>query len=131
MASHIDGFVARLRAASAPHQDPEARFWAMTEDYLNCFVELPNVALLWFGYWVDVAHERRVEAIDQMHRAIIAVLREHLEALLVDDPGARAHALFSYLVGTVIQQAVRPVPFPELRAEIATLCHLRAGTAAP
>jgi hypothetical protein len=40
-------------------------------------------------------------------------------------PAAPA-ALFSYLLGTLMQQAVRPLPFAELKPEIATVCRLES-----
>jgi hypothetical protein len=55
---------------------------------------------------------------------MIDVLRDLLADIPVDDPPRRAHALFSYLLGTLMQQAVRPLPFAELRPEIAAVCRL-------
>jgi len=39
---------------------------------------------------------------------MIDVLRDLVADIPVDDPPRRAHALFSYLLGTLMQQAVRP-----------------------
>lgn len=124
MASHIDGCLVRVRAAAGLHNQPLDRFWAAVETYLEIFAEQPNAALLWFSYWVEVGHQKRQEPIDHMHRQVTAVLTDLLTDIPVDNPSARAHALFSYLLGTVIQQAVRPLPFSELAPEIAAVCQL-------
>jgi hypothetical protein len=71
-----------------------------------------------------VGQKARLEPIDRMHQMMIGVLRDLLAEIPVDDPPARAHALFSYLLGTLMQQAVRPLPFSELMPEIATVCRL-------
>jgi AcrR family transcriptional regulator len=127
MASHIRGCLDRIGEAVSRHERPVDRFWAGVRTYLEIFAERPNAALPWFSYWVDVGQKGRLEPIDQMHQAMIGVLRDLLAGIPVDDPPARAHALYSYLLGTLMQQAVRPLPFPELRPEIATVCRLDLG----
>ena len=61
-----------------------------------------------------------------MHATIIDLLVELLDALAIDDARRRAHALLSYLLGTVVQQTVRPVPFNALRPEVAAVAGLAA-----
>jgi AcrR family transcriptional regulator len=124
MARHMSGCLDRIADAANQHECPLDRFWAAIRTYLEIFTERPNAALLWFSYWVDVGQKSRLEPIDRMHQAMIGVLRDLLIAIPVDDPPARAHALFSYLLGTLMQQAVRPLPFSELMLEIATVCRL-------
>ncbi|MFC4585340.1 TetR/AcrR family transcriptional regulator [Sphaerisporangium corydalis] len=124
MARHMSGCLDRIGDAANRHERPVDRFWAAVRTYLEIFAERPNAALLWFSYWVDVGQKGRLEPIDRMHQAMIGVLHDLLADVPVDDPPARAHALFSYLLGTLTQQAVRPVPFSELMPEIATVCRL-------
>ncbi|ABW15958.1 hypothetical protein Franean1_6621 [Parafrankia sp. EAN1pec] len=93
-------------------------------EYLEIFAERPKVAPLWFSYWIDVGHKERLDTIDRMHQQIIALLRDLLADIPVEAPAARAHALFSYLLGTIVQQAVNPLPFERLRPEIAAVCQL-------
>jgi AcrR family transcriptional regulator len=124
MASHVNDCLARTRAAAEAHDRPPDRFWAAVQAYLEIFAERPNAALLWFSYWVEVGHKQRLEPIDRMHRQVTALLADLLADIPVDDPPARARALFSYLLGTLVQQAVRPVPFTQLQPEIAAVCRL-------
>jgi AcrR family transcriptional regulator len=124
MASHVNDCLARTRAAAAAHDRPLDRFWAAVRTYLEIFAERPNAALLWFSYWVEVGHKQRMEPVEGMHRQVTAVLTDLLADIPVDDPPARARALFSYLLGTLVQQAVRPLPFTQLQPEIAAVCRL-------
>ncbi|MCW2919903.1 MAG: TetR family transcriptional regulator [Actinomycetia bacterium] len=126
MTAHLSAFLDHVREAAARHESPADRFWAAVRAYLEMFAERPSTALLWFSYWVEAGQKSRIEPIDRMHQDVTAVLRDLLADIPVDAPTERAHALFSYLLGTVIQQAVRPLPFPALTPEIATLCHLNA-----
>jgi AcrR family transcriptional regulator len=124
MARHMSGCLDRIGDAANQHERPVDRFWAAIQAYLEIFAEQPNAALLWFSYWVEVGQKGRLEPIDRMHQTMIGVLRDLLTDIPVDDPSARAHALFSYLLGTIMQQAVRPLPFSELMPEITTVCRL-------
>ena len=124
MARHLNSCLDRIRQAADQHEGPVDRFWAAVRAYLEIFAEKPSAALLWFSYWVDVGQKSRHEPIDRMHQAMIHVLRDLLAAIPVSDPPARAHALFSYLLGTLMQQAVRPLPFSALMPEIAAVCRL-------
>ncbi|MFD0687558.1 TetR/AcrR family transcriptional regulator [Actinomadura fibrosa] len=124
MARHLDGCLDRVARAAGRHERPLDRFWAAVRAYLEIFAERPNAAFLWFSYWVDVGQKGRVEPIDRMHQSMIGAFRELLAAVPVEDPSTRARALFSYLLGTLMQQAVRPLPFEELEPEIAAVCRL-------
>ena len=124
MARHMSGCIDRIAEASSRHDSPPDRFWAAVQAYLEIFTQRPNAAFLWFSYWVDVGQKGRLEPIDRMHQTMIGVLRDLLADIPVDDAPSRAHALFSYLLGTLMQQAVRPLPFAELKPQIATVCGL-------
>ncbi|HEY3682037.1 MAG TPA: TetR family transcriptional regulator [Streptosporangiaceae bacterium] len=124
MAGHIDAFAARVRAAADHHRKPETRFWAVVREYLETFREMPGTARLWFEYWIDATRKGRPAAIERSHAQVAAVFAEHLAAAGVADAGDRADALFTYLLGAVVRQAVRPRPFSELRPRIALLAGL-------
>jgi AcrR family transcriptional regulator len=125
MAAHIDAFIGKIRKAAARHEDPVDRFWAAVAEYLDSFQEMPGAALLWFDYWIDATRKNRLEPIEQMHRDVIAIFTGMLAAIPVDDPDKRADALFSYLMGTVVRQAVQPKPFAEIRSQVAAICPIK------
>ncbi|WP_158887564.1 TetR/AcrR family transcriptional regulator [Amycolatopsis anabasis] len=127
MAGHINAFLASLREVAARHEDPHARLWAVLKAYLETFAERSNAAFLWFEYWVAAGRAEHPQAIDAMLRSVTGLLTELLAGLDVDDPRARARALLSYLLGTVVQQRVRPRPFATLRAEMEPLCLANYG----
>ena len=122
MASHLSAFLDQVRASADRHTDPVDRFWAAVRTYLAAFAEQPSAAFLWFAYWVEVGQKSHIEPIDRMHREVTDALAALLADIPVADPFARARALFSYLLGTVVQQAVRAQPFAELMPDIAALC---------
>ena len=121
-AAHITAFLDTVRAAADRHDDAADRFWAAMHAYVTTFEQQPNAARLWFAYWLDAGRRSRTRSIDDMHREVTALLAELLAAVGVDDPRLRAHALLSHLLGTVVQQAVQPLPFAALAGEIAGLC---------
>ena len=124
MAGHITAFVANLREAADGHEKPVDRFWAAVDDYLQTFREMPGSAQLWFEYWIDATRKGRLDPIERMHRQVIAIFAELLQAVPVDAPAQRAQTLFSYLLGTVVRQAVEPSPPDVIRAEISAICAL-------
>ncbi len=111
MAGHIHAFVERLRLVASRYEDSVERFWAVVNDYVVCFDELPNAATLWLEYWIDSVRRQRVVALQRTVEPISILLVELLEALPVRARPEAAHALLSYLLGTVLQQRVRQVPF--------------------
>ena len=110
MAGHIHAFVERLRLVASRYEDSVERFWAVVNDYVVCFDELPNAATLWLEYWIDSVRRQRVVALQRTVEPISILLVELLEALPVRARPEAAHALLSYLLGTVLQQRVRQVP---------------------
>jgi len=127
MAAHINAFAAGLREVAAKHEDPRERLFAVLEEYLAVFAGNPNAALVWFEYWVAAGRAQHPQAIDAMLTSVTELLAELLGPLDVDDPRARARALLSYLLGTIVQQRVRPRPFATLRADIEALCFANYG----
>jgi AcrR family transcriptional regulator len=123
MAGHIEAFLTRVRAAAARGSDPIERFWTAIEAYLGTFDENPAAALLWYDYWIDAARKGRLEPVDRMNTEVIAMITELLEAVPVPGATVRAEAVFSALLGLVVQQSVRRRP-PE---EVRELIRLGAG----
>jgi AcrR family transcriptional regulator len=120
----LEGFLGRLRTVADAHGDPTERFWAVVEDYLASFDEVPGSTVVWFAYWLDNMEAGRIERNVWLQDRIAGVLGELLADAGAHDPPARARALFSYLIGAVLRQAVHPVPFDELRPEVAALSRL-------
>jgi AcrR family transcriptional regulator len=115
MGGHIEAFLARVRAAAARGSDPVERFWAAIEAYLGTFDENPAAALLWYDYWIDAARKGRLGPVDRMNRDVVAMLAGLLEAVPVTGAAVRAEAVFSALLGLVVQQTVRRRPAEEVR----------------
>jgi AcrR family transcriptional regulator len=124
MEANLEQWLARLRAVAAEHEHPSERFWAVVEDYLAFFREVPGSAVVWFAYWLDNMERGRVERDAWLQDRIAGVLGELLADAGADDPPARARAIFSYLIGATLRQEAHPVSFEELRPEIATLSRL-------
>ncbi|WP_040405822.1 TetR/AcrR family transcriptional regulator [Amycolatopsis nigrescens] len=122
MAAQVNTFLTGLRELGARHQDPKARLFAVLEGYLDAFAGRSGAAFLWFEYWIAASRADHPQAIDAMLRSVTGLLTELLAAVDVEDPRARARALLSYLLGTIVQQRVRRRPFATLRAEIESLC---------
>ncbi len=130
MAGHIAGFLDELRGVGDPADDPVERFWAVVERYLGIFERMPGAARLWYGYWLDAVARDRPDPIARLHREVVALLVDLLTVAGGPEPGTRADALLSYLLGTVMRQAVGPVPFERVRREVGALCGLATAPAA-
>lgn len=124
MAAVLEEFFDRLRTAAAQQDDPTKRFWAVAEEYLAFFTERPGSTRLWFAYWLDNLERSRAGRDEWLQDRIAGVLGEILADAGADDPPTQARALFSYLIGATVRQEVQPVPFSELRSEIASLSRI-------
>ncbi|MCU1684938.1 MAG: TetR family transcriptional regulator [Amycolatopsis sp.] len=130
MAAHVNSFVANLRDVAAGHEDHGDKLFAVLESYLDTFSafgDRPNAAFMWFEYWIAAGRAQHPQAIDAMLSSMTELLTELLAPLDVDDPRARARALVSYLLGSIIQQRVRPRPFIALQADMEALCFANYG----
>lgn len=127
MAAHVNSFVANLRDVAARHEDHGDKLFAVLEEYLDQFSDRPNAAFMWFEYWIAAGRAQHPQAIDAMLSSMTELLTELLAPLDVDDPRARARALVSYLLGSIIQQRVRPRPFIALQADMEALCFANYG----
>ncbi len=133
VAAHVEAMLAGLRAVAARHSDPERRLRAVVQAYLDTFADKPYAAFLWFEYWIAAGRRGATGPTERM-LADVHVLLAGLLADLPDPPdlaGASgppgqtageaadtAHALLSWLLGTIVQQHVRPRPAAEIQAEL-------------
>jgi len=126
LAEHVDAMLANLRrAAEGAHED---RLWAVVTTYLDTFAAQPNAAFLWFEYWIDAGRRQAVDGIAATVEDMRTLLAELLAPLPVDDPAETADALLSWLLGTVVQQQIRPRSPARLRRELNALA---AGSLVP
>jgi AcrR family transcriptional regulator len=130
MVRHLQAFMDRLRAAAAAHDDPVRRFWAAVEEFLGIFEQMPSAALLWFDYWIDATRKGRVEPVDRLNREVTAIYAELLAAVPVPEPERHAEALFSCLLGMIVQQTVRG-PIDNVRNLISLICPVAVPEALP
>src|SRR6201996_6741944 len=122
MTAHVEAMLAALRAVAARERDPYQRLHAVLRAYLDTFADQPHAAYLWFEYWIAAA--RRGATVPA--EAMLAAVRELLTELLAGLPAAAgrpaapalaASALLSWLLGTLVQQQVGPLPSATVRAE--------------
>jgi AcrR family transcriptional regulator len=127
MREHVTAMVVALRRAAGGESDPAEKLWAVVHAYLATFAEQPGAAFLWFEYWIDTGRRQSTDTIaatlDEMH----ALLSELTAELSVDDPAATAHALLSWLLGTVVLQPIRQLPPAALRQELNSIVRSTMG----
>lgn len=118
MAGHVDAMLTNLRQAAGGEEDPAERLWRVVEAYLATFAERPHAAFLWFEYWVAASRRQSLDAAAGMLDKVHALLVEQLPG-----PGASetARQILSWLLGTIVQQQIRPRPPETLRRELARI----------
>jgi hypothetical protein len=94
------------------------------EAYLATFREQPHVTQLWFEYWIDASRTDRLAAVSRMHQQIVDVFAERLEALQVPGAAVTARAVFTYLLGAIIEQSIHAPGLERVRAQVATIAGL-------
>lgn len=119
-------YFAHVRSLGLAIEDPEERFWTVIREYLSPFEQSRPLTLLWFDYWTHAARRGDLGTVERIHGGIAELFSELLDHLEVGDPKKQAHALVSYVLGTVLQQTVRPLPFERIQVEIADLCGIRS-----
>jgi hypothetical protein len=110
-----------LRDVAARGADPQQRLWNVLDAYLATFADKPHAAFLWFEYWVSAGRRGVLDATDHMLGKVHAFLCDLLDDLPVDDPDETAHLLLSWLLGTVVQQHIRPRMAAALHDEVTTM----------
>ena len=121
MREHVTTMLAGLRRAAEGESDPAEKLWAVVDAYLATFAAQPNAAFLWFEYWIDAGRRNSADAIAGTVADIRELLGELVAQLPVDDLVVTTDALLSWLLGTVVQQQVRPRPRAQLRSELNSL----------
>ena len=115
LAEHVDAMLVNLRRAAEGAEDP---VWGVAAAYLATFAEQPHAAFLWFEYWVAASRRASLGA--------AAGMLDKVHALLVDvlpgpDADTTARQVLSWLLGTIVQQQIRPRPPEILREELARI----------
>jgi AcrR family transcriptional regulator len=122
--AHLQAMLDSLRELGQRHTDPGKRLRAVLMAYLETFAAKPDAAFLWFEYWIAAGRRGRMDAVDGMLAAVEGLLVELLADLPVEQADESAHSLVSWLLGSVVQQHIRPRPAASLLAEIDTLLAL-------
>ena len=115
LAEHVEAMLVNLRRAAEGVTDPHERLWRVVEAYLATFAELPHAAFLWFEYWVAASRRESLDAAAGMLDKVHALL---VEVLPGPDADAAARQILSWLLGTIVQQHIRPRPAEALRREL-------------
>ena len=118
VAAHIEEMLGALRKVPEEYADPRERLWRVVDVYLTSFVNEPHAAFIWFEYWISAVRRESLTAARHMLDQVRAFLAELISDLPVDDADVAAHAVLSWLLGTIVQQHVRPRTHPELRGEL-------------
>jgi AcrR family transcriptional regulator len=118
VSAHVDALLAALRRVAEQATDPQERLWRVVDTYLSTFVDQPNAAFLWFEYWISAGRRASLGAADDMLEQARAFLAELISGLPVANADATAHAVLSWLLGTIVQQHVRPRTQAQLRSEL-------------
>ncbi|GAA3431188.1 TetR family transcriptional regulator [Kutzneria kofuensis] len=127
MREHVAAMVAGLRQAADGESDPVEKLWAVVDAYLATFAAQPNAAFLWFEYWIDTGRRQSADAVAATVEDMRALLGELAAQLPVDDPAVTVNALLSWLLGTVVQQQIRPQSPANLRRELNSVIHHTMG----
>lgn len=126
MRDHVTAMVTGLRQAADGESDPAEKLWAVVHAYLATFAERPNAAFLWFEYWIDTGRRHSADAIAATVADMRTLFGELVAQLPVDDPVVATDALLSWLLGTVVQQQIRPRPRTRLRDELNSIVRTAA-----
>jgi AcrR family transcriptional regulator len=119
--SHLDAMLDKLRTIAELPSSPYGRLENVVDAYLATFVDQPRAAFLWFEYWVDASRRGSLEAVGQMLNSVRTLLRDLLADLPARDPDEAAHTLLSWLLGTIVQQHIRPTKTAVLHNELAAI----------
>lgn len=118
VAGHIDAMLGALRKVVDDADEPRERLWRVVHVYLTEFVDQPHAAFLWFEYWISAGRRASLTAAEQQLDQVRAFLVDLMTGLPLTDPDETAHAVLSWLLGTIVQQHVRPRTLEQLRGEL-------------
>ena len=77
-----------------------------------------GLAFIWFEYWISAVRLESLTAARHMLDQVRAFLVEMISDLPVADADEAAHAVLSWLLGTIVQQHVSPKSADALRREL-------------
>ena len=118
VAGHVDTMLGALRRVADAEPDPGERLWRVIHTYLTTFVDQPHAAFLWFEYWISAGRRASLSAAAHMLDEVRTFLVELLAHLPLPDPDETADTVLSWLLGTIVQQHVRPRTQDQLRGEL-------------
>ncbi|WP_370935355.1 TetR/AcrR family transcriptional regulator [Amycolatopsis sp. cg13] len=127
MREHVTAMTAELRRTADRESDPAEKLRAVVRAYLATFADRPHAAFLWFEYWIDTGRRQASEAVAATLDDMGALFGELTARLPVDDPEDAPHALLSWLLGTVVQQQIRPRPVARLLRELDSVLGTGSG----
>ncbi|MEV1167671.1 TetR family transcriptional regulator C-terminal domain-containing protein [Nonomuraea sp. NPDC049784] len=119
--AHVDTMLDDLRRVAGETDDPYGRLLRVVDVYLATFADKPHAAFLWFEYWINAGRRDSLDVADRMLGQVHALLRDLVAELAPEDPDRATHALVSWLLGTIVQQHLRPKPAEALHDEIALI----------
>lgn len=120
MASHLEDFVADLRATAAQVEDPVERFWAVTERYHRVLGEEPELTMLWFDYAIAAVRAGRPEPAITIEVALREIVATLLQACGVRDWKVRSEAVLAFMIGTTLRRVLHPgSPVRDVRGQLA------------
>jgi AcrR family transcriptional regulator len=118
MAAHVNAMLGSLREVARQHSGPEQRLRGVVQAYLATFDGKPYAAFLWFEYWIAAGRRGTTGTVDQMLGDLHALLVDLLTDAGVNNPAQTAHAVASWLLGSIVQQHIRPQPAAVIQAEL-------------
>jgi AcrR family transcriptional regulator len=118
MTAHVSATLGSLREVARQHSDPEQRLRAVVQAYLDTFADKPYAAFLWFEYWIAAGRRGTTGTVEQMLGDVRTLLVELLTDVGVDSPRQTAHAVASWLLGSIVQQHIRPQPAAAIQADL-------------
>ncbi|GAA3254665.1 TetR/AcrR family transcriptional regulator [Nonomuraea helvata] len=127
--AHVDTMLDDLRRVAGETADPYERLLRVVDAYLTTFADKPHAAFLWFEYWINAGRRDSLDVADRMLGEVHALLLDLVAELAPEGPDRTAHALVSWLLGTIVQQHLRPRAAEVLHDEIALI--LTSASAAP
>ncbi|WP_433435575.1 TetR/AcrR family transcriptional regulator [Nonomuraea sp. CA-141351] len=127
VSAHVDTMLDDLRRVSGETDDPYERLLRVVDAYLTTFADRPHAAFLWFEYWINAGRRESLDVADRMLGQVHTLLLDLVAELAPEAPDRTAHALVSWLLGTIVQQHLRPRPAEALHDEIALIL-ATAGT---
>ncbi|MEV4108754.1 TetR family transcriptional regulator C-terminal domain-containing protein [Nonomuraea sp. NPDC049695] len=125
--AHVDTMLDDLRRVAGETTDPYERLLRVVDAYLTTFADKPHAAFLWFEYWINAGRRDSLDVADRMLGEVHTLLLDLVAELAPEDPDRAAHALVSWLLGTIVQQHLRPRAVEALHEEIALILTTAPG----